>query len=234
MKKGCDLIKRLIVLLIVFSLVLTSCTGGESTSSTETEASTSTQAAVKKQVFIADGLGISFQYDSDWYVDKNGQYKAELSVLYDTQVKVTISLLDQLIDLDTGMENNIGDLLKAKYTKNAEGFYQSEVVSVDGFQRIKTDKAEWIRMMAKIKNEYFENYTGYIFSPPAQVAFYFVNIQGNGYFVKLESQVENVEFCNEIDDLVDSMFFIHVPSALSSAFSFEDLVYGDVSYIKDS
>lgn len=192
------------------------------------------QASVHKRSFTADGLGICFQYDSDWYVDESGKDRSELSVLYDTKVKATIYLLDSQIDLDTGTENNVGDLLKAKYTETAEGFYQSEVVSADGFQRIKTDKAEWIQMRAKIKNEYFENYTGYLFSPPSLVGYYFVNIQGNGYFIKLESQVENDALCDKMDKLVDSMFFIHAPTALSNAFSFEKLVYGDVLYKTNS
>lgn len=220
LKKGCDFIKKIFILLVVFAILLTSCACEDSGFSDKESAST--QSDVHKQTYVANGLGISFQYDSDWYVDDSGRDKAELSILYDTTVKATIYLLDQSIDLNTGTENNIGNLLKAKYTETAEGFYQSKVVSVGGFQHVKTDKAEWIQMMAEIENKYFENYTGYLFSPPALVAFYFVNIQNTGYFIKLESQVSNMDFFFKMNNLVDSIFFIHIPYASSDAFSLKN------------
>lgn len=160
------------------------------------------QASVHKRSFTADGLGICFQYDSDWYVDESGKDRSELSVLYDTKVKATIYLLDSQIDFDNANEETFSNLMK----RACASYFQPQpavIKEIFDFKSMELQDGKSIQMSATM--EVTES-TPTLRQSTLFYTLYFIRFSsGITLFAKYEEYVDNTSFRNEMDEIVRSI-----------------------------
>lgn len=184
------------------------------------------QASVHKRSFTADGLGICFQYDSDWYVDESGKDRSELSVLYDTKVKATIYLLDSQIDFDNANEETFSNLMK----RACASYFQPQpavIKEIFDFKSMELQDGKSIQMSATM--EVTES-TPTLRQSTLFYTLYFIRFSsGITLFAKYEEYVDNTSFRNEMDEIVRSIKVCGLPLAIEFAHSVDSVVFNDYS-----
>lgn len=184
------------------------------------------QASVHKRSFTADGLGICFQYDSDWYVDESGKDRSELSVLYDTKVKATIYLLDSQIDFDNANEETFSNLMK----RACASYFQLQpavIKEIFDFKSMELQDGKSIQMSATM--EVTES-TPTLRQSTLFYTLYFIRFSsGITLFAKYEEYVDNTSFRNEMDEIVRSIKVCGLPLAIEFAHSVDSVVFNDYS-----